>query len=131
MAQLELQKTGNGYSVATVGNLSAFGGKAFVKDAIGTTSMEASFGSLAAGEALPFFHHHKQNEELYIILSGNGVFSLDGNNEEVSSGSIVKVSPQVSRGIKNTGNDALVYICIQARENSLEQYTMTDGVIEG
>ena len=130
MNKLELQQSTDGYSIATVGDLSSFEGKAFVKDILGTTSMELSVGTLAPGSSVPFFHHHKQNEELYIILSGNGVFSLDGNNEEVSSGSIVKVSPKVSRGIKNTGNDALVYICIQARENSLEQYTMTDGVIE-
>ena len=130
MAQLELQKTGNGYSVATVGNLSAFGGKAFVKDAIGTTSMEASFGSLAAGEALPFFHHHKQNEEVYVVLSGTGVFILDGKEKAVSSGSIVRIAPSVSRNTRCTGNEPLVYICIQGKAGSLEQYTLTDGVVE-
>ena len=30
----------------------------------------------------------------------------------------------------NTGNEPLVYVCIQAKEGSLEQYTMTDGVVE-
>ena len=66
MSEIIVNSVAEGYSVATVGNLSAFGGKAFVKDAIGTTSMEASFGSLAAGEALPFFHHHKILSDLLI-----------------------------------------------------------------
>lgn len=36
MNQTELQTTGNGYTVATVGNLATFEGKAFVKDIVGT-----------------------------------------------------------------------------------------------
>lgn len=45
-------------------------GKQFVKDASGATSCEISFGTLPAGESVPFFHSHKENEENYIILSG-------------------------------------------------------------
>lgn len=130
MNQTELQKTGNGYTVATVGNLAAFEGKAFVKDIVGTTGMEVSFGTLAPRQAIPFNHHHKQNEELYIVVSGTGVFTLDGVEEPVASGSLVRVAPAVSRCTKNTGNTPLVYLCIQAKEGSLEQYTATDGVVE-
>ena len=130
MNKTELQQKGNGYSVATVGNLQTFEGKAFVKDIIGTTGMEVSFGSLEPGQAVPFFHRHKQNEELYIVIGGKGVFTLDGNEVEVEAGSIVRVEPQVSRCTKNTGNEPLVYICIQAKAGSLEQYTAGDAEIE-
>lgn len=110
MNQTELQKTGNGYTVATVGNLATFEGKAFVKDIVGTTGMEVSFGTLAPGQAIPFNHYHKQNEELYIVVSGTGVFTLDGIEEPVASGSLVRIAPAVSRCTKNTGNTPLVYI---------------------
>ena len=118
------------FGVVEVGDLLAFEGKAFLKDLTGATAMEFSVGSLPAGEALPFKHKHKQNEEVYVVLSGEGVFILDGNEEPVSSGSIVRVAPSVSRNTKCTGNLPLVYICIQGKEGSLEQYTMTDGVVE-
>ena len=131
MNQATLQQSGNGYNVATVGNLSTFEGKAFLKEVIGTTSMEVSFGSLALGQSVPFFHHHKQNEELYIVLSGEGIFTLDGNEIQVESGSIVRIAPSVSHCTQCTGSTPLVYICIQAKEDSLTQYTMGDGVIEG
>ena len=62
MNKAELVKSTEGYSVATVGNLDSFEGKAFVKDILGTTSIELSFGTLAPGACVPFFHHHKQNE---------------------------------------------------------------------
>lgn len=101
-----------------------------MKDMLGTTSVELSFGTLAPGTSVPFFHHHKQNEEVYVVLSGEGVFILDGQEESVASGSIVRVAPEVSRNTKCTGNVPLVYICIQGKGGSLEQYTMTDGVVE-
>ena len=130
MNKAELVKSTEGYSVATVGHLDSFEGKAFVKDIVGTTSVELSFGTLAPGESVPFFHHHKQNEEVYVVLSGEGVFILDGKEEPVASGSIIRVAPQVSRNTKCTGDVPLVYICIQGKVGSLEQYTMTDGVVE-
>ena len=130
MNKAELQQSTDGYSIATVGNLASFEGKAFVKDILGITSVELSFGSLAPGCSVPFFHHHKQNEEVYVVLSGEGVFVLDGKEESVSSGSIVRVAPLVSRNTRCTGNEPLVYVCIQGKAGSLEQYTMTDGVVE-
>lgn len=130
MNKTELQKSTEGYSVASVGNLDKFEGKAFVKDVLGTTSVELSFGSLAPGETVPFFHRHKQNEEVYVVLRGKGVFVLDNAEIPVESGSVIRVAPQVSRNTKNTGSEPLVYICIQGKADSLEQYTMTDGIIE-
>ena len=130
MNKTELQKSTEGYSVASVGNLDKFEGKAFVKDVLGTTSVELSFGSLAPGETVPFFHRHKQNEEVYVVLRGKGVFVLDNAEIPVESDSVIRVAPQVSRNTKNTGSEPLVYICIQGKADSLEQYTMTDGIIE-
>ena len=130
MNQAKLQTSSEGYSIATVGDIASFEGKAFVKDILDTTSMEVSFSTLAPGCTVPFFHHHKQNEEVYVVLSGEGVFILDGKEEPVASGSVVRVAPAVSRNTKCTGSVPLVYICIQAKAGSLEQYTMGDGVVE-
>lgn len=81
------------FGVVEVGDLLAFEGKAFLKDLTGATAMEFSVGSLPAGEALPFKHKHKQNEEVYVFLSGSGVMTLDGDDFPVASGSVVRVDP--------------------------------------
>ena len=130
MSEIIVNSVAEGYSVATVGNLAEFNGKAFVKEVLGTSSMEVSLGSIGAGKSTPFAHHHKQNEEIYLVLSGTCVFTLDGHDVEAGSGTVVRVSPTVKRTLRNTGNEPLVYVCIQAREDSLQQYTMTDGVID-
>lgn len=130
MSNTELQKEGAGFSVATVGDLATFEGKTFVKEIMGTTSIELSSGSLAPGAASPFVHHHKQNEEVYVALSGTGVLTLNKEEIPVASGSIVRVAPEVSRHIRCTGTTPLVYICIQGKAGSLEQFTLADGVLD-
>ena len=41
-------------------------------DKLGLTGAEISINTLPAGECVPFIHSHKQNEEVYYILSGSG-----------------------------------------------------------
>ena len=61
MNQAELQTSSEGYSIATVGDLASFEGKAFVKDILNTTSMEVSFGTLAPGCTVPFSSSQNHN----------------------------------------------------------------------
>ncbi|MDE6270281.1 MAG: cupin domain-containing protein [Muribaculaceae bacterium] len=129
MSEIKVLNTGEKFTHASVGSLSAFEGKQFVKDATGATSCEISFGTLPTGAAVPFFHSHKDNEENYIILSGAGRFQVDGDVFDVSEGSVIRVATHSDRNIKCTSENPLVYICIQAKEGSLGGYTMTDAEI--
>lgn len=129
MSDIKTLNSGNKFSHVSVGALSTFAGKQFVKDATGASSCEISFGTLEPGQAVPFFHSHKANEENYIVLSGKGNFQVDDDVFAVSEGSVVRVSTNCDRNIKNTGTVDLVYICIQAKEGSLGGYTMTDAEI--
>ncbi|MDL2223188.1 cupin domain-containing protein [Bacteroidales bacterium OttesenSCG-928-M11] len=105
-------------------------GKAFLKEITKATGTEISLSVLPANTDLPFFHSHKQNEETYIILSGEGKFQVDDLSFDICEGSIVRVAPEGIRGMTNTSNDQMIYIVIQSKENSLEQYSMEDGVIQ-
>lgn len=130
MNEFKKLNEGEKYSHGSVGSLSDFEGKVFVKDQLNETSCEISFGSLAPGQAVPFFHSHKHNEENYIILSGCGAFQVDNETFAIGEGSVVRVATNCDRNIKNTSAGAnLVYVCIQAKEGSLEGYTMTDAEI--
>lgn len=130
MSDFKKLNEGAKYSHGSVGSLLGFDGKVFVKDELHQTSCEISFGTLAPGQAVPFFHSHKENEENYIILSGKGAFQVDGDVFDISEGSVVRVATGSDRNIKNTADSgSLVYICIQAKEGSLNGYTMTDAVI--
>lgn len=129
MSELQLKSKEAGYAIASLGDLRDFEGKIFVKDVMETTGVEISFGSLSEGQCVPFNHKHKQNEEVYIIVKGKGVFTLDGKDYEVASGDVIRIAPEVVRTNRNTGKGVFSYICIQSKAGSLEQYTMTDGII--
>ena len=106
-------------------------GKIFLKEKLGLTSCEISVNSVPEGTKSPFKHRHHQNEEIFIFLDGTGMMSVDGEEFPVREGICVKVKPAECRGLENTGTDDLRYICIQAKENSLEQSLFEDGEICG
>lgn len=103
-------------------------GKVFLKDHLGTSGLEMSLGSLAVGRGIPFLHKHKQNEEVYFIVSGKGQIQIDGDVTEVAEGSVIRISPDGARSLRNTGGAPLVYAVFQATEKSLSQWTATDGI---
>lgn len=129
MSDIKLINKGKNYAHATIGCIKNFEGKQFVKEATEATSCEISFGTLPAGESVPFFHSHKANEENYIILSGSGKFQVNDEVFEISEGSVIRVSPGCDRNLKCTSTVPMTYICIQAKDKSLEGYTMTDAAI--
>ena len=129
MNEIKTLNSGEKFAHASVGSLKNFEGKQFVKDATGATSCEISFGTLPSGASVPFFHSHKANEENYIILSGCGKFQVDDNVFNIAEGSVIRVATNCDRNIKCTSEEPMCYICIQAKEGSLEAYTMTDADI--
>lgn len=129
MSEIKTLNHGEKFAHASVGSLRDFEGKQFVKDAIGATSCEISFGTLPAGGAVPFFHSHKENEEIYIILSGSGKFQVNEVVFDIAEGSLIRVSTNCDRNIKCTSEEPMCYICIQAKEESLGNYTMSDAEI--
>lgn len=102
--------------------------KLFLKNLLDLSSMEVSFASMEPNQKGPFFHQHNQNEELYIVLSGSGVMTVDSVEYALKEGSLVRISPSGIRNI-DAGSNGLSYICVQAKQGSLEQYTMTDAKI--
>lgn len=106
------------YQVAKIANAP----RVELKEALNLTGCEVSINELSANVSVPFVHAHKQNEELYIITDG------DGEVIKVSKGDAVRIDPDGKRCFR-AGKNGIKMICIQTKRGSLEQYTMTDGVI--
>ena len=64
------------------------------------------------------------NRNLQIKSGGN-------KDEEINlvSGDWLRISPAGKRQFFASKNSELTYICIQVKENSLEGFTMDDGII--
>lgn len=98
-------------------------------DVLELSGAEISINILDAGTGVPFVHAHNQNEEIYIVLSGSGYAELDGNRVELKQGDFVNISLAVKRQFFASSDEAITFVCIQVKENSLEQYTQNDAII--
>jgi mannose-6-phosphate isomerase-like protein (cupin superfamily) len=115
------------YSLIHKVNKQKIEGKVFLKDATNATGSEISFNSLAANTEQPYFHIHNKNEETYIILKGFGFFEVDETYFDIKEGSVIRVAPKGVRGICNSSDETMIYMVVQTKENSLEEYTTDDG----
>lgn len=104
-------------------------GRVELHDVLGLTGAEVSVNSMPAGAQVPFVHAHKQNEEIYGILSGKGTMTLDGESVALQAGDWLRVAPEVKRQLSASADEGISYVCIQVKAGSLEGYTMTDAVL--
>ncbi len=100
-------------------------------DALGLSGAEVSVNHLPAGGSVPFVHSHRQNEEIYGILSGRGALEIDGETVTLNAGDWLRISPAGKRRLRAAEDSELSYICVQVKENSLEAYTGGDAEICG
>lgn len=98
-------------------------------DKLSLTGAEISINNLPAGASVPFVHAHKNNEEIYTILSGKGKVVIDGETVELTVGDWIRISPAAKRQFFAAEDEGISFICIQVKENSLEGYTRDDAVM--
>lgn len=96
-------------------------------DTLSLTGAEVSINNLAAGTEIPFYHSHKENEEIYFIAAGKGFMEIDGDKVPLEAGDWLRVAPEAKR--KLHAETDMTEICIQVKAGSLEHWTATDGVL--
>jgi mannose-6-phosphate isomerase-like protein (cupin superfamily) len=101
--------------------------KLFIGELIKATGSEISFMELPAKTTIAFLHRHNNHEEIYIFLKGYGQYQVDDDMFEIQEGSIVRVSPNGSRVLRNDSDSGMIYMVIQSNEKSLTGYDISDG----
>lgn len=140
MKQIQKTASAANFSTISVGKLSELSdyvlelgpqvkipGKVFGGAALEATGAEFSFQSFAPGTETGFLHTHKNHEELYFFLSGNGEFQVDGQVFAVGEGSVVRVAPEGRRSARNNGTEPLVMLCVQYRGATFTAEDAQDG----
>lgn len=104
-------------------------GRVELHETLGLTGAEVSINQLPAGAGVPFVHSHKQNEEIYGILSGKGTVVLDGETIQLTAGDWLKVAPAAKRQFSAAADSGMTFVCIQVKEHSLAGFTADDAVV--
>jgi mannose-6-phosphate isomerase-like protein (cupin superfamily) len=106
---LDKEKAGGGTGVL-------YGRYAFTRDMppMENPVREIGWLTLKPGDSVGF-HKHEVNEDVYVIVTGTGVFTdNDGKEYEVKPGDITIAREGQSHGLRNTGKEDLVIISVIA-----------------
>ena len=104
-------------------------GRVELHEKLSLTGAEISINQLPAGASVPFVHSHKNNEEIYGILSGKGKAVIDNETIELTAGDWLRISPAAKRQFFASQESDITYVCIQVKENSLGGFTADDAVL--
>lgn len=85
----------------------------FAASDLGMEKSAISLQRLAPDQTQPFGHHHKGQEELYVILDGSGKVKLDEDVFDVKALDAVRVAPEVMRAF-SAGPDGLEFLAYGA-----------------
>ncbi len=103
-------------------------GKLFLSQELNCTGSIISLNHLPPHTAMPFFHQHLNNEEVYLFIKGKGEFLIDEETIPIKEGTAIRVSPDGVRSWSNQSDEVLYYIVIQGPLNSFESgQTIEDG----
>jgi mannose-6-phosphate isomerase-like protein (cupin superfamily) len=94
-------------------------GKVFLRQPLGLTGTEISLNRMSPGQAMPFLHKHRLNEEIYFFIAGDGEFQVNDALFPVAAGSVVRVEPAAARGWRAVGDTPLDYIVMQVPHGGL------------
>lgn len=87
---------------------------------------------IPANEGYTFTHTHREQEEVYIVIEGNGVIAINDELLEIGRGDIIRVSPSSRRALKADG-EGLFVICAGGvpmgfPKNPNSRYMIDDGI---
>lgn len=100
------------YAKTNIGNE----GRVELHDTLSLTGAEISINDLPAGANVPFVHSHKNNEEVYGILSGKGKVIIDGEEIALTAGDWVRIAPVAKRQFFAAKDKGISFVCIQTKE---------------
>ena len=66
-------------------------------------------------------HSHEDSEQVYVIVRGRGRMQVAGDEENVGEGDLVFIPPATDHGIKNDGEETLVYVSAASPPVSLAE----------
>lgn len=89
--------------------------------------------NLPPDKGYTFTHSHAKQEEVYIVIDGQGQMLLDGELIEIGRGDIVRVAPTTKRALKANSATPLFVICAGGvaegyPEKPNARYLIDDGI---
>jgi quercetin dioxygenase-like cupin family protein len=86
----------------------------FSRNAIHSSQVGVSLFTYEPGARMPFGHRHREQEEVYVVVSGSGRARLDDELIKLAQWDVLRVAPPVIRAFE-AGPDGLEVVCVGGR----------------
>ena len=94
------------YAKTNIGNE----GRVELHEKLALTGAEISINRLPAGAGVPFVHSHKNNEEIYGVISGKGKAVIDGEEVALAEGDWLRVAPKAKRQFSAAADSGITFV---------------------
>ena len=89
--------------------------------------------NLPPQQGYTFTHRHREQEEVYMVLEGNGRILVEDEMIPLTAGDMVRVDPASKRALKNDGDTPLRIVCaggvpVGYPKNPDARYLIDDGI---
>lgn len=85
-----------------------------LKKALGLTSVGVSLSRMEPGMGYPFFHAHKEQEEIFICLEGSGTLLVDEEEITMQRGDFLRIAPGAPRAVGNRTKEPCTFLILGA-----------------
>ena len=72
----------------------------FARKHLDSEHLGVTYFRYAPGFRAPVGHHHREQEEVYVVVSGSGRMRLDDEIVELNQWDIIRVAPETIRGLE-------------------------------
>ena len=83
----------------------------FARSQLDSEQLGVSYFRYAPGFRAPFGHHHREQEEAYVVVEGTGRMKLDDEIVDLREWDVVRVAPEVVRAFE-AGPEGLELIAV-------------------
>jgi mannose-6-phosphate isomerase-like protein (cupin superfamily) len=84
----------------------------FVKADFDTPLSFINYAELEPGASIGV-HRHGENEEVYVVLSGSGVMTVNGERRAVRKGDVILNKPGWEHGLENASEEPLALLVFE------------------
>jgi mannose-6-phosphate isomerase-like protein (cupin superfamily) len=110
-----------GYSFSSLDELGEGPGFRKVRRALGVTAFGVNLIVYPPGQE-GFLHYHDQQDELYFVHSGRGIFEVGGETRELAPGGLCHVESTTPRKVSNpSDSEDLVMLVVGGKDGYVER----------
>jgi mannose-6-phosphate isomerase-like protein (cupin superfamily) len=109
----------DGFTIGHLGEFETNGRWSLVRRGLGVESFGLNVVELEPGYTIPEHNElERDQEEVFIVLDGNAVMVIEGEDHPAPAGTFVRVAPAVTRTVRNDGDVPVHLLIVSAPTTS-------------